>query len=443
MKKPIDNYLKYLFSTIGSSLIVTFYSLVDAICVGQYHGEEGTASLAVLTPFWTVIFSFGLLFGVGGSTIYKKYRSLGEEKNANSFFTLSLILSILVIVIVEAAIIINFENFFIFLGAKEENILNLCKRYGLFMLLGLPLFLLEQVFSCFIRNDERPLLATVSVILGGVSNIVLDILLVFTFDLGIFGAGLATFLGQCITFLIIITHFFSKKKTLKLVRIESFFTKAKDVFIVGIPSFIVDISVGVVLIVFNNQINIYADNATTVLAICGVIANVNMLFQSLGYAIGQSNQPLLTEAYSLKDIKLVSKYNKYAIFTSLIFGLLGFILVMSIPNLLIDIFIDTSLSNDIFEIGDKLIRLYFALIPLSLLNIYFIYYFQSLIKATYSIIISLVRSLILPLIFIMLLPLISLDMMFLSVAFSELITIIISCFLLNKTKKQLASFDKI
>ncbi|MDD7598277.1 MAG: hypothetical protein PUJ83_01310 [Bacilli bacterium] len=51
MKKPIDNYLKYLFSTIGSSLIVTFYSLVDAICVGQYHGEEGTASLAVLTPF--------------------------------------------------------------------------------------------------------------------------------------------------------------------------------------------------------------------------------------------------------------------------------------------------------------------------------------------------------------------------------------------------------
>ena len=230
---------------------------------------------------------------------------------------------------------------------------------------------------------------------------------------------------------------------MKLVRIESFFTKAKDVFIVGIPSFIVDISVGVVLIVFNNQINIYADNATTVLAICGVIANVNMLFQSLGYAIGQSNQPLLTEAYSLKDIKLVSKYNKYAIFTSLIFGLLGFILVMSIPNLLIDIFIDTSLSNDIFEIGDKLIRLYFALVPLSLLNIYFIYYFQSLIKATYSIIISLVRSLILPLIFIMLLPLISLDMMFLSAAFSELITVFISCFLLCKTKKQLASFNKI
>ena len=110
MKKPIDNYLKYLFSTIGSSLIVTFYSLVDAICVGQYHGEEGTASLAVLTPFWTVIFSFGLLFGVGGSTIYKKYRSLGEEKNANSFFTLSLILSILVIVIIESAIIHTLQS---------------------------------------------------------------------------------------------------------------------------------------------------------------------------------------------------------------------------------------------------------------------------------------------------------------------------------------------
>lgn len=443
MKKPINNYLKYLFSTIGSSLIVTFYSLVDAICVGQYHGEEGTASLAVLTPFWTVIFSFGLLFGVGGSTLYKKYRSISEEKNANSFFTLSLVLSVLVIVLVESIIIFNFENFFVFLGAKEENILVLCKRYGLFMLLGLPLFLLEQVVSCFIRNDDRPLLTTISVIGGGLANIVLDILLVFTFDLGIFGAGLATFLGQCLTFIIIITHFFSKRNSLKLVKIDSFFKKTKDVLIIGVSSFIVDISVGIVLIVFNNQINIYANNATTVLAICGVIANINMLFQSLSYAIGQSNQPLLTEAYSLKDVNLVNRYNKYAVITSFIVGVFGLVLVMSIPEFLIDIFIDTSLSSDIFEIGDKLIRLYFILIPLSIFNIYMTYYFQSLIKATYSIIISLLRSLVLPLLFIMVLPLISLDMMFLSVAFSEFITVFISLFFLLKTKKQLASSDKI
>lgn len=168
-----------------------------------------------------------------------------------------------------------------------------------------------------------------------------------------------------------------------------------------------------------------------------------MLFQSLSYAIGQSNQPLLTEAYSLKDVKLVNTYNKYAICTSFVVGLIGFVVVMSIPNLIIDIFIDTSLSVEIFDIGGKLIRLYFALIPFSVFNIYITYYFQSILKATYSVIISLIRSLVLPLIFIMVLPLMSLDMMFLSVAFSELITLFISILFLYKTRKELISIDKI
>ena len=88
--KPM--YLKYLSAAFGSAMITSVYSIVDTAMVGQYHGPEGTAALAVVAPVWNIIYSLGLLMGIGGSVIFSTKR--GSEKHdgsENQYFTASVI----------------------------------------------------------------------------------------------------------------------------------------------------------------------------------------------------------------------------------------------------------------------------------------------------------------------------------------------------------------
>ena len=86
--RPI--YFKYLTAAFGSALIGSIYSVVDMAMVGQYHGPNGTAALAVVAPIWNIIYSLGLLMGIGGSVIFSTIKGKNsEERSANEFFTIS------------------------------------------------------------------------------------------------------------------------------------------------------------------------------------------------------------------------------------------------------------------------------------------------------------------------------------------------------------------
>ncbi len=86
-------YFKYLSAAFGSALITSVYALVDMAMVGQYHGPVGTAALAVIQPVWNVIYSLGLLMGIGGSVLFSMVRGKAEEENGreNEYFTAAVI----------------------------------------------------------------------------------------------------------------------------------------------------------------------------------------------------------------------------------------------------------------------------------------------------------------------------------------------------------------
>ena len=84
--KPI--YFKYLSAAFGSAMITSVYSIVDTAMVGQYQGPEGTAALAVVAPVWNIIYSLGLLMGIGGSVIFSTKRGRSETSGSeNQYFT--------------------------------------------------------------------------------------------------------------------------------------------------------------------------------------------------------------------------------------------------------------------------------------------------------------------------------------------------------------------
>ena len=123
------------------------------------------------------------------------------------------------------------------LFGAEQTLLPLTKAYLFPIKIVIPVFVFNQMLAAFLRNDNAPGLATAAVLGGGIFNVFGDYFFVFAMDMGILGAGLATAAGACITLLIMLTHFFSKRCTLKFVSIHYLFIKVKGILTTGFSTF--------------------------------------------------------------------------------------------------------------------------------------------------------------------------------------------------------------
>lgn len=428
-------YLKYLFSGIFSSIIMTIYTLVDSLCIGQYEGSLGSAAIACGIPVWTLIYSSGLLFGVGGATLMMIERGKNDFKRSNQIFTISLILASIICLLLWILMIIFQKPLLIFFGAKDTEVLKLITIYTNYLKFGLPFFFFSQFLTVMVRNDNDPIRATVAVIGGGIVNAILDPVFVFGCDMGINGAGLATFTGMVFTVIILLSHFKSKKNTLKLEKSETIKKDSKTIFVTGLSSFLLDICMGIITIVFNNQITKYGgENNTIYLAIYGVIINMVTLTQSLGYSVGQASQPLLSENVGKKDKKAISTYFKYGVVSSIVIALIVFSILEILSPTLLQAFLKAEEASLEMTLGLKVLRIYFISFLFIIFNVYSIYYFNSILKKNTSLVIALMRGLILPLLTLTLLPLIKFDLIWYSMIITEGLLVIINIFLMIHTK---------
>lgn len=235
--KPI--YFKYLSAAFGSAMITSVYSLVDMAMVGQYQGPDGTAALAVVAPVWNIIYSLGLLMGIGGSVIFSTVRGQETQKsgNENEYFTAAVIGSVILAFVSWTAIIFFDKPILLFFGA-DNSLLSLAKTYLAPVKAVIPLFLFNQMLAAFLRNDNHPELATAGVLAGGLFNVVGDYIFVFTFDMGIMGAGLATAAGSGISFAVMLSHFWSKKNSLVLRKTTGIARKLRKILVTGFPTFL-------------------------------------------------------------------------------------------------------------------------------------------------------------------------------------------------------------
>lgn len=213
--KPM--YFKYLSAAFGSALISSIYGVVDMAMVGQYQGPDGTAALAVVSPIWNIIYSLGLLMGIGGSVMFSTLRgeSGDNRKKSNQYFTAALT-GVGILAAVSWLAVIFLDDPLLRLFGAEETLLPLAKRYLLPVKFVVPSFLMTQLMAAFLRNDGNPTLATKAVLFGGIFNVFGDYFFVFVLKLGIMGAGLATAMESVFSLLLMLTHFRSKKNTIRL-----------------------------------------------------------------------------------------------------------------------------------------------------------------------------------------------------------------------------------
>lgn len=422
-------YLKYLSAAFGGALITSIYSVVDMAMVGQYQGPDGTAALAVVAPVWNMIYSLGLLTGIGGSVIFSTKRGSAQGRGEqgegvqpgdtsrhskgrqavkvtgrrqgveNQYFTAAVLGSVILALLAWVGVCLAERPLLQFFGA-DEILLPLAQAYLRPVKYVFPLFLFNQMLAAFLRNDGNPALATTGVLAGGVFNIFGDYFFVFILDMGVFGAGLATAMGSGISFLVMLTHFVSKRNTLALVRTEGIWGKWKEIGATGFSTFFIDVAMGILTVLFNRQIMRYL--GSDALSIYGPIINVSTFVQCCAYSVGQAAQPILSTNYGAGKGGRIRETLGLALKTAAIFGIFWTVLSFACPNLYIRIFMKPTPS--ILAMAPAIIRTYASSFLLLPINIFSTYYFQAILKPKAAFLVSVGRGLVISGILILLLP---------------------------------------
>lgn len=427
-------YFKYLAAAFGSALITSIYSIVDMAMVGQYHGPEGTAALAVVAPIWNIIYSLGLLMGIGGSVIFSTIRGKGDGqiRRSNEYFTASIIGSVILAVIVWIVIAFFDRQLLEFFGA-EGHTLTLAREYVLPIKFVVPCFLFTQTLTAYLRNDQNPALATGGVLAGGIFNVFGDYFFVFTCDMGAMGAGLATAIGTVISIIVMLTHFFRKKNTLRLVRPDKLFRKFREIFVTGFSTFFIDIAMGILTILFNRQIMAYA--GADALAVYGILVNISTFVQCCAYSVGQAAQPILSINFGAGRWDRIRATLRWALLAAAVFSILWTAAALGAPLAFVYIFM--SPTDKVLAIAPAIIRCYglsFLLLPF---NIFSTYYFQSLLRPLPAMAVSVARGALISGFLIQILPaLLGGDALWLAMPITELVVALpVAALMLRDTRR--------
>jgi len=202
------------------------------------------------------------------------------------------------------------------------------------------------------------------------------------------GTGLATAIGQYIAIIIMLSHFFRKQNTLKLVKITQVLRKVGRISVTGFSTAINDLAMGIIGILFNRQIMTYL--GSDALAVYGIITQVTAFAQCLAYGAGQAAQPIISQNYGAGHHNRIKECLKYGLYTCAGMGMFWVVAMLVFPNAIMNFFMNPTPS--VVEIAPGILRAYgisYILLPF---NLFATYYFQALMKPNLSMVASLARG---------------------------------------------------
>lgn len=421
-------YRKFLTASMASAMVMSIYSFVDTIAVGQSEGPAGAAAMAVITPLYGVLIFLGILCGVGGSVLYGNARGEGKEEKANALFTAATGLMVFLILLVWIIFALFHQQIFTFFGADAE-LMPKVMEYARWLIWFLPVFILPTFISSFIRNDGAPGLAMAAVIIGGCVNIFGDWFFVFPLGMGMTGAAIATVLGTNVQVIIMCIHFFTKKCTLRVVKPNHVKPAICQTLGIGFGASVLDLGTVILSIITNNQIMRYGD--TNALAVYGVVATITSLFQALYCGVGQAIQPIVSANCGAMQADRIKQVWKMSLTTVIVLGI-GFTAVGELfPTQIVRLFMDV--TPEVLTVAPGIIRPFFLLFLFLGITVLATYHLQSIMHGRMSMIIAVLRSVVISGLLIYILPLfMGILGVWVAMPISELIVAIIALIYIQK-----------
>lgn len=380
--------LKFSVPAIIGLLVNALYNIVDSIFVGRGVGDIALAAVTVSLPIITIYMACIMLIGMGATSLISIRLGEKKEEEAEKIIGNAIVLFVLLGLSLTILGLIFIEPILVFFGASS-NILPYAKDYLRIILIGSTFLAIGTGMNNFIRAEGNPKIAMNTMLIGAVTNIILDYIFIFPFNWGIKGAALATIISYAVTSTWVIYHFISGRSKIKI-RKENFKLRAmivKSIVIIGFPSFVLQIAGSIQQTIFNRSLAEYGGDLH--LAVIGIIMSVVTFLIMPAMGINQGAQPIIGYNYGAKKYDRVKDTLKLSLLSATAIVSLGFIISKIWPRQLIGIFNE---NPELIELGVHAMAINFMFIPLVGIQMISSSYFQAIGKPKQATILGLSRQ---------------------------------------------------
>ncbi|MBQ8497735.1 MAG: MATE family efflux transporter [Clostridia bacterium] len=366
------------------------YNIVDRIYIGHMEevGDIALTGLGITFPVIVLIAAFTVLFGTGGTTLFSLARGRGDADEAENILgNVFALLCISSVVLFVFCYCLRRPILFLF-GASEDSFFY-ADEYLKIYLFGTFFSMISTGLNGYINAQGFPRIGMVTTIIGAIINIILDPIFIFTFDMGVAGAALATIISQAVS-AIWVLHFLTGKHAilrLKKEKIRISLSRMKRIVSLGLPGFVMQGTNSLVSIVCNNQLQLYGGDLYV--GIMTVINSVREMISLPVLGISQGAQPVLGYNYGAGKNDRVKEGIRFTAILGTVYTLLAWGIVMLIPKQLIAIF---SSKAETIAIGAEMLNVYFFGFVFMAFQFAGQSTFQALGKAKQAIFFSLLRK---------------------------------------------------
>lgn len=331
--------LKLAIPAITAQLINALYNIVDRIYIGNIVGigDNALTGVGVTFPIIMIIAAFSAFIGMGGAPRVAIKMGEGKTDEAENILGNSVVTLVILSVILTAVFTIWGRPLLMMFGASEVTI-GYATDYLSIYVAGTIFVQLALGLNSFISTQGFAKTAMITVLVGAVTNIVLDPIFIFVFQMGVKGAAYATVLSQAISAIWVVKFLTSKSSKIKIKK-KYFKLDPKvilPVMALGLSPFIMQSTESLVNIALNSSLQKYGgDTAVGAMTIIGSVMQVCMMPLS---GLSQSAQPIVGYNYGARQMDRVKTTFKYLLISALSFSVLMWAITMLFPQIFISLF---------------------------------------------------------------------------------------------------------
>ena len=401
--EPIGKLLiKYSVPAIIGMIVNGLYNVVDRIFIGNIPGVGPLAitGLGVTMPIMTIIMAFGMLIGIGTTTNISIKLGQGKKEEAEKLIGNAITLALIVGLLISVFGLI-FENQILNMFGASEGSLPYAKAYINIILLGSVFNLLGFVFNNAIRGDGNPKLSAMIMVVGCLTNIVLDALFIMVLKMGIQGAAIATITSQFITSIWGLSYYLRGKSNLKFRKTSLKLDKSlvASIFAIGSAPFAMQIAASMIQVLNNQALSTYGGDLS--IGAMATISSIAMIFLMPSFGLVQGMQPIVGFNYGAKNYDRAKKTFIISVLASTSFFVVGALVIQIAPQVLVGMF---NKDAELMNITINGLRKYTLALPMIGISIVGTNYIQSTGRAKMAMVLSLLRQVIILIPMILILP---------------------------------------
>ena len=388
--KPVGRLLtQYALPAIVAMTASSLYNMVDSIFIGQGVGALAISGLAVTFPFMNLSAAFGAGVGIGSSSYLSVKLGQKDYSTAQRILGNNVTLNIIIGLVFSVVSLVFLDPILYFFGASEQTI-PYAREYMIIILLGNIITHLYFGMNAVLRAASKPRQAMYTTIFTVVLNSLLDPLFIYTFDMGIRGAAVATILSQAVA-LVWQTRLFSDKNELLhlkrgIYRLDN--KIVKNILGIGISPFAMNATACLVAIFVNQRLLEYGGDLAV--GAYGIANRVAFIFVMINMGVNQGMQPIAGYNYGAQKYDRLMRVLTLAMIAGTCVTTSGFLVAEFMPHLCVRLFTNDAVLTELSVNG---IRLMMAAMPIVGYQMVVTNFFQSIGKAKISIFLSLSRQL--------------------------------------------------